>query len=282
MSATLAEFVSPEIVVLMSKSKPIQCQSSNIFIDYSPKIVNSPLQVPPLTNSLIMFILLSLFFITALVAVFSPLLKKKNVTLPFSGWYPYSLESEGFFVSTYLFQSVCIIMAACTTASVEGLALAIIPQICTQLEIIFYRLHYLPNLLMKHRFNDEDCLKETMFVKDCVKHHMHIYANLPQYSPKSNGIKGATLAEFISLEIVVLMSKSKPELCQLSSTFIYYSPEIVQVSMAIADAVEQMNWITLSQQSKRVLLILMIRSSLPIKLTGSSIVVMSIKTFVKV
>lgn len=125
-----------------------------------------------------MIIFLSLFFVTSLVAVFSPLLKENNVTLPFSGWYPYSLESGGLFVLTYLFQSVCLIMAACTSASVEGLALAIIPQICTQLDIIFYRLNFLPNLLLKHKFNDDDekCLKEAMFVKDCVKHHMHIYA----------------------------------------------------------------------------------------------------------
>lgn len=112
-----------------------------------------------------------LFCITAIVAVLSPFTKGKEITLPLSGWHPYTLESRASFCLTYLFQTIAILMAACTSACVEGLALTIILQTCAQLEIISHRLHLLPSLQKKQNFDYEKRL-----VVDCIKHHTHIYS----------------------------------------------------------------------------------------------------------
>lgn len=112
-----------------------------------------------------------LFTATGLVAVLSPFTKGKNITLPLTAWHPYNLESRIIFCLTYLFQAIAIIMAACTSACVEGLALTIILQICAQLDVMSYRLYLLPRLQ-----HEQDCRRERSIIADCIKHHIHIYS----------------------------------------------------------------------------------------------------------
>lgn len=53
-------------------------------------------------------------------------------------------------------------------------------------------------------------------------------------------------------------------------------------STDVADAVYLINWIGLTNRTKKDLVLMMIRATKPIQLTGTSAIIMSIKTFVKV
>ncbi|XP_051153419.1 odorant receptor 22b-like [Leptopilina boulardi] len=65
-------------------------------------------------------------------------------------------------------------------------------------------------------------------------------------------------------------------------THCYFGEEMTRKSLSIADEIYQMDWNTLSIQTKQKLIIIMMRTSRPIQLTGSSVVVLSIETFFKV
>ncbi|XP_043465774.1 odorant receptor 82a-like [Leptopilina heterotoma] len=350
-----------------------------------------------LSNGIIFLVLLS---VTALVAIASPVLKRKNVTLPLEAWTPYTLDSNVLFSVTYVFQCIALVMTACTSASVEGLVLTFVLQTCAQLELLFHRLELIPYLLKDYKMHSEFWIDESNLITDCIKNHMHIYmigdrlnnvfglviftqffssmislcavvyelsclslsnstfwlmlscmssvimqtflycfygekiiqkstevsyaiqqmdwtvltnrgrknllimmirasqpielrgssmvvmsfktfVEITKSAYSAYNLLSATLTEFVSPKIVVLMSKSKPIQCQSSNIFIDYMPIIVEESTAVADAVHQMNWILLTNRSKKDLLIIMTRAISPIKLTVSAVAVMSIKTFVK-
>ncbi|XP_043465446.1 putative odorant receptor 92a [Leptopilina heterotoma] len=66
--------------------------------------------------------------------------------------------------------------------------------------------------------------------------------------------------------------------------FVYclFGEEMTKKSLSITNEIYQMDWNLLSIQTKQILIIIMMRANRPIKLTGVSIVVLSIETFFKV
>ena len=52
--------------------------------------------------------------------------------------------------------------------------------------------------------------------------------------------------------------------------------------MALTDAAYHVNWTPLTNSSKKALIMIMMRTNRPILLSGSSVIIMSIETFMKV
>ncbi|XP_051167812.1 odorant receptor 46a-like, partial [Leptopilina boulardi] len=245
-------------------------------------------------------IFLFLVNITAISIIIGPLIKKNNIVLPLQAWYPFNLNSKWIFCMTYLHQILGLFMAANTSASVEGLTLTFMLQICAQLEIIINRLHLLSNLPKLNNIIEAEWIiskRESRLISKCVKHHIHMYS------------LGQKLNEIFGLVIFVQFFTSMISLCatiyQLSrlnsqnptywimvtsvssvimQIFLYcfYGQRISEKSTAVADAVYLTNWIALTNRTKKDLILMMIRATKPIQLSGSSAIVMSIKTFVKI
>ncbi|XP_043465772.1 odorant receptor 85b-like [Leptopilina heterotoma] len=204
---------------------------------------------------------LVLFGVSALVvSISSALLKRKNVTLPIEAWTPYALDSNVLFRVTYGFQSIALVMAAFTSASVEGLVLTFILQTCAQLELLFHRLQLIPHLLKDYKLHSDLWIHESNLITDCIKHHMHIYT----IGNRLNNVFGFVIftqffSSMISLCAVVYELSSLSisnsiiwsilfclscvimqtflycfygekiiQKCQSSNIFIDYSPEIAQ------------------------------------------------------
>ncbi|XP_051153417.1 odorant receptor 67c-like [Leptopilina boulardi] len=64
--------------------------------------------------------------------------------------------------------------------------------------------------------------------------------------------------------------------------YCWFGESMSRRSLAVADIIYQMDWNVLSKQTKQTLLIIMMRASHPIKLTGSSLIIVSIETFLKI
>lgn len=123
-----------------------------------------------------MIIFLLFFNMTAVSIMMAPLVKRNNISLPLRAWYPFSLESKWIFFLTYLYQTVGLIMAATTSAAVEGLALTFMLQTCAQLEIIIHRLYLLPQLRKSTEPEWSLCKRESRVISKCVKHHIYMYS----------------------------------------------------------------------------------------------------------
>lgn len=106
----------------------------------------------------------------------SPLLKRNNLALPLKGWYPYNLDIKSMFCFTYFYQTIAVLMSAYIIASVDGFALTLMLQICAQLEICIHRLQSLSKMSHKKNSNINLCLQESKVLKDCMKHHTHVYS----------------------------------------------------------------------------------------------------------
>lgn len=107
--------------------------------------------------------------------IFSPS-RKTNSQLPFKVWTPYSLNSRPLYLLTYMHQGLATTLSVFVTSSVESLALVIILQICAQYEILIYRLNFLPKISKTNYSRVFNYQMESKMIKDCVKHHIHIFA----------------------------------------------------------------------------------------------------------
>ncbi|XP_033220402.1 odorant receptor 9a-like [Belonocnema kinseyi] len=229
----------------------------------------------------------------------APLSWKSNVPLAFNAWIPYSLESKITYFFTYFHQIVCIMMAACITASVESLAMVIMLHICAQLEIIVHRLKSLPRLQEKSNSQSIIYELESKLIKDCVNHHIHTYT----LGENLNETFGPVIFVQFFVSVIALgaviypMSKLSTSLYDLntwrliftfastiSQIFLYcfYGDKMMEKSMAIAEEVYQIDWIETTIKTKKNLTSIMMRAEKPIKLTGLSIIIMTIETFFKI
>ena len=106
----------------------------------------------------------------------TPIIDKESIRLPFNAWMPYTINSKPLFWLTYIYQSLSVWMSACLTVSFETLTMIIILQVCAQIDIIIERLNMLPEA--RKNCNSEYILhqREIKIIKDCVRHHIHIYS----------------------------------------------------------------------------------------------------------
>ncbi|XP_051167897.1 odorant receptor 67a-like [Leptopilina boulardi] len=242
-------------------------------------------------------IFLVAFSITAATTSMSPLLKRNNLALPLKGWYPYNLDIKSMFCFTYFYQTIAVLMSAYIIASVDGFALTLMLQICAQLEICIHRLQSLSKMSAKKNSNINLCLQESKVLKDCMKHHTHVYS----LGTMLNDLFGLVIfvqffASIISICVITYqltrLNAQNPTYwmmvasvgSSLTQTFLYclYGEKLIQKSTAVTDAIYEMNWTDFSNKTKRDLAVMMMRTTKPIQLSGSSVIVMSIRTFMNI
>ncbi|XP_051163913.1 odorant receptor 9a-like [Leptopilina boulardi] len=221
--------------------------------------------------------------------------KNGNISLILNTWTPNDINnSKLIFFIFYFYQTFGLFMTLMILLSSECFAMIIVLQIGGQLDIFVHRL----NLLSAEKNeNSSQCLNyrlESKIIGNCVKHHNYIFAI------------GDKLNDLFGLIIFVQFFASMVGLCgvifQLSrisngswlflvflgsltlQTFIYnlYGETLIKKSLAISNEIWKINWFNLRNTTKKDLNMIAIRASRPIEITGSSIIVMSFSTFVKV
>ncbi|XP_033220929.1 odorant receptor 9a-like [Belonocnema kinseyi] len=188
-------------------------------------------------------------------------------------------------------------MCAIVTASVEGLAMVMVLQICAELQIIVHRLHMVSQLQKKNKYESIIFHCESRLVKDCVDNHIDTYI-LGEKLNESFGpiIFVQFFASILGLCTVIYelskLSMHNPSslrlivvlITALVQIFVYcfYGEKLMEQSISIAEEVYQMDWVETTMKTKKNLTSIMIRAGKPIKLTGLSIIIMTIDTFVKI
>ncbi|XP_051172836.1 odorant receptor 4-like isoform X2 [Leptopilina boulardi] len=226
-----------------------------------------------------------------------PLLSNKRRALPHELWLPFSVEAESVYILTYLYQTICLIMILYISVGMEGLALTVMLHICGQLEIIKYRLSLLPELVKNNKFNPIKFSYEEEIIKCCIKSHLYIYS-IGENVNKQFGLIIFTqfFASIVNMcAIIYNMASVSPTnrmfwimMASIGSyvlqifIYCYYGDKMTEKSSEISSAIYSLNWDALSVNTQKSLITIMIRSTRPIKLTASSIIIMSIETFMKV
>ncbi|KYN07120.1 Odorant receptor 46a, isoform A [Cyphomyrmex costatus] len=216
--------------------------------------------------------------------------------LPYRIWLPcnYNVSVMFWIISTH--QIITLIFATLINVGTETLVFGLILQTCAQFEIFENRLHKLIiNKTVKYLGRASSLLNEDKTeLSECIRHHLSIYKYAKAVNVTFNHVLFVqffssilvlcTSVYYLSMHIKEL-SAAAPLLvytiCMFVQIFVYCwsGNEVMLKSMNIADAIYRMNWPLLSTNEKKGLLMIMIRSTVPVKFTSSFLITLSLQSY---
>ncbi|EZA59463.1 ObirOr5-E25 [Ooceraea biroi] len=215
--------------------------------------------------------------------------------LPYRVWLPYDSNIATMFWITSMQQIISLIFATVINVGTETLISGFILQTCAQIEIFQNRLHKLminqTTAYMKQSLASS--CKGTSIFSEYIRHHLKIY----EYAKTVNIIFNPIFfVQFFSSIIVLCTSVyylSQHITESGSATFIVYTigmfvqiyiycwsgNEAILKSTSVGDVIYQLDWHLLSVSEKKDLLMIMIRTTIPIKFTSSFLITLSHESY---
>ncbi|XP_018301510.1 uncharacterized protein [Mycetomoellerius zeteki] len=216
--------------------------------------------------------------------------------LPYRIWLPLDYNVPLVFWIISIQQVMTIFFGTIINVGTETLVFGLILETCAQLEIFENRLHKLiNNKTVKYLGNALCSLNEDKRgISKCIRHHLSIY----KYAKTVNVIFNQVLFVQFFVSILVLCTSVyylSTHITELSGTvtFLLYTigmfvqiyiycwsgNEVIIKSMRVGDAIYCMDWPLLSINEKKELLMVMIRSTIPIKFTSSFLIILSLQSY---
>ncbi|KYN07119.1 Odorant receptor 46a, isoform A, partial [Cyphomyrmex costatus] len=216
--------------------------------------------------------------------------------LPYRIWLPCNYNVSTIFWIISIHQILTIIFATMINVGTETLVFGLILQTCAQFEILKNRLHkFIIKKTVKYLGHARPLSNEDKTgISECIRHHLSIY----KYAKTVNIIFNQVLfVQFFSSILVLCtsvyyLSMHIKELSAAASLLVYTICMFVQIfvycwsgnevmlkSISIADAIYRMNWPILSVNEKKGLLMIMIRSTIPVKFTSSFLITLSLQSY---
>ncbi|CAL1679396.1 unnamed protein product [Lasius platythorax] len=215
--------------------------------------------------------------------------------LPYRVWLPYDYNQSLMFWITSIQQIITLIFATIINVGTETLIFGLFLQTCVQLEIFECRLQLAINKTARCReyLSCTSLNKEETIISGYVRHHLSIY----NYAKMVNRIFNQVLFCQFCGSILVLCTSvyymsthitgsevatlSAYTICMFVQIFVYCwsGNEVILKSNSIGNAVYRMNWPILSISEKKDLLMIMRRSTIPIKFTSSFLITFSLESY---
>ncbi|RZC42852.1 7tm 6 domain containing protein, partial [Asbolus verrucosus] len=234
------------------------------------------------------FFTLSWLFLLMLSPIFD---ERVEYRLPFLAWYPYNTKTSPQFELTYLHQFVAVTTISITNISIDSLIAALNMYIGAQFEILCDDLRNFYDAGKDSR----DEVKERL--KNCVHHHREIL----KFAQNANKFYNMTiLEEFFAGAICIGLSMFQltvvPPFSSEFHSFISYANAIsVQVFMycwfgneielkstKLPYAIFESDWTSLPQEVKQEMIIFLIRTQRPLKMSAFGLFYLSLETFVRI
>ncbi|XP_067203544.1 odorant receptor 46a-like isoform X2 [Linepithema humile] len=215
--------------------------------------------------------------------------------LPYRVWLPFDTNTSLIFWIISIQQIVTVAIAGLINAGMETLVFGLFLQTCAQLEIFENRLHKLViNTTASYLKHVPASLnKYKTMLSECIYHHLTIY----KYAKMVNNIFNQVFfVQFFSSILVlctsvyylaahVMETKAATLLVYTIGMFvqIYFlcwsGNEVMLMSMKTGHAIYHTNWPLLSVREKKDLLMIMMRSTRPIKFTSSFLITLSLESY---
>ncbi|XP_012059526.1 PREDICTED: odorant receptor Or1-like [Atta cephalotes] len=216
--------------------------------------------------------------------------------LPYRIWLPYNYNVSTTFWAISVHQIITVIFSAMINIGTDTLVFGLILHTCAQLKIFESRLHKLIiNRTIRYLENTfSPSNKNKIGISECIRHHLSIY----KYAKTVNIVFNQVLFVQFFASILVLCTSVyylSIHITELSgtATFLVYTigmfvqiyiycwsgNEVILKSMSVGDAIYYMDWPLLSINEKKELLMVMIRSTIPIKFTSSFLITLSLQSY---
>ncbi|XP_076229128.1 uncharacterized protein LOC116424882 [Nomia melanderi] len=226
----------------------------------------------------------SVFLMCTLVIWISSLIRDTRIrVLAFRAWIPYNYSSASLYTVTYVHQVLSVTISTQMDVAYDTLFSGLMFCINSQLEILGHRLR---NIRSDQRGTARECARHLNYIYDfvakmnerfelvlCVQFltsALSMCFVLYQFT-QSDG--NARLAEMFMYAV-----------CMLVEIFYYcwYGNEVRLKSLEIPDVIYASDWLNLDEKTKKTLLMIMIRSRIPMQFTSAHVVSMNIDTFMTV
>ncbi|XP_032667636.1 uncharacterized protein LOC116842474 [Odontomachus brunneus] len=216
--------------------------------------------------------------------------------LPYRVWLPYNSNQTPLFLITSIHQIITLIFATIINVGTETLIFGLFLQTCVQLEIFECRLHKFvthKSARCREYFSRGSSDKVEAIMSKYIRHHLSIY----KYAKMLNSIFNQVLffqffgsilvlctsVYYMSTHITGSEAATLPAytICMFVQIFVYCwsGNEVILKSANIGSAIYHMNWPSLSIGDKKDLLMIMKRSTVPIKFTSSFLITFSLESY---
>ncbi|XP_076284733.1 odorant receptor Or1-like [Lasioglossum baleicum] len=227
----------------------------------------------------------------------TPIMEGHNRQLTFRAWFPYNYSSPTLYGVTYLYQFVATTFETTVHVACDTLFSGMLICIYGQLEILGHRLQRITN-------------DEEKSVIKCARHHHQLYVSVSQnvYSSAwlaNKFVRFFTYAASVNKtfhavlfsQMIMSVSLVCFSIYQLTQTrfvtdmikrFLYMFCPVLQIfyycwygneSLEVSDMIFAGNWIRLDNNSKRTLLMIMLRSTFPMEIKSAHIMSMNVESF---
>ncbi|XP_078032561.1 uncharacterized protein LOC144467574 [Augochlora pura] len=207
----------------------------------------------------------------------------KNRILPYRLWIPFDYSAPAVYAAIFFFQATSVIVASLMNVTYDALFSGLMFCIHSQLEILGLRLQ---NVIKTGKVS----------ARECARHHNFLY----EFSAKVNEDFQTVLCfQFMASIATIcftlyritqtdlgerLASTLVYALCMLLQIFYYcwYGNEVKRKSLEVPDCIFASNWAGLDDDTKKTLLMIMIRATFPIEFTTAHILSVNIESFMAV
>ncbi|GAB1867164.1 Odorant receptor [Camponotus japonicus] len=215
--------------------------------------------------------------------------------LPYRVWVPYDTNASPIFWIMSIQQILSVFLAAIISVGTESLIFGLFLQTCAQFEIFECRLHKLMNNKIASYLNHLPVSpnNEKVTISKYIHHHLCIYKFAKTVNIIFNQIFfiqffGSILLICTSVYYVsthMMESRSATMVVYTCSMFvqIYFfcwsGNEVILKSLNVGDAIYHTEWPLLPISDKKELLMIMMRSTIPVKFTSSFLITLSLQSF---
>ncbi|XP_076223413.1 odorant receptor 46a-like isoform X2 [Nomia melanderi] len=207
----------------------------------------------------------------------------RNRVLAFRAWVPYNYSSPTLYTVTYTHQALSVTVSSLMNIAYDTLFSGLMFSIYSQLEILGHRLR---NIRSDQRGT----------ARECARHLNYIYEFATKMNERFELVLCVQFVTSVLSICFVLYRITRRNLSsRLAETFMYaicmlvqifyycwYGNEVRVKSLDIPDTIYSGNWLNLDDETRKTLLMIMIRSRLPMQFTSAHIVSMNIDSFMTV
>ncbi|XP_033231939.1 odorant receptor 46a-like [Belonocnema kinseyi] len=215
-------------------------------------------------------------------------------------WRPYNLKVHLYFWITWIHEFLGHIVTASVHVAADTLIPGLMIQLCCQLKFLRHRLNKFSR--RTEDFSKADVGKQNVLerylISATVRHHNIIY----EFANKLNKTFEEVLCIQFLISVIVICftvfniskggSANYSKLlmlysytaCMLSELFLYcfYGNELMTNSIDLQDGFAQANWLSFEDETKKSLIVSMIRSRNPILISTCSVILVNLDSFMMI
>ncbi|KAF3430256.1 hypothetical protein E2986_11567 [Frieseomelitta varia] len=220
-------------------------------------------------------------FCIASLVIISTISDFRLKKLPFRFWTPYDMTSSWLrFCLTYVYQCIGSVAVSISISIFDTLFAGLLLQICCQLDILVNRLYNIQGT-------------EIESLKHCVWHHNTIF----RFVELVNNLFSKMISVQFIISIVAICfniyqvteSNAKPQILQsiifitaglIQALYFCWFGDLMKIkSLDISNKIYDSNWMDLSNDAKKMLVIIMARSLTPVEIISAYILPVNLESF---